>query len=86
MKVRMITPLPLVEVPSKVGVGFVESVRREYEVLMVKEQKRVIEVVRKSKVCGGWDDEWVSCSVAFLEQGKRETGWRWGGEKMLTYV
>lgn len=67
MKVRMITPLPLVEVPKKVGDVFVESVRREYEVLMVKEQKRVIEVVRKSKVCGGWDHEWVSFSVAFLK-------------------
>lgn len=62
-KVRMITPLPPVGGKGVVSDAFVESVRERYEELMVKEQKRVIEVVKKSKVVGGHDDEWVSLSI-----------------------
>ncbi|TLD32646.1 hypothetical protein E2P81_ATG05622 [Venturia nashicola] len=57
-KVRMVTPLPAVKGAGVVSDAFVDNVRERYGELILREQKRVIEVVKKSKIKGGWDDEW----------------------------
>ncbi|KAE9987471.1 hypothetical protein EG327_003828 [Venturia inaequalis] len=57
-KVRTVTPLPEVKGSGVMGDDFVEGIKERYGELMVKEQKRVLEVVKKSKVNGSYDDDW----------------------------
>ncbi|QDS71959.1 hypothetical protein FKW77_001099 [Venturia effusa] len=57
-KVRMITPLPDMQGKGRVSDAFVENIKVRFEELVVKEQKRVLEVVRKSRIVGSYDDDW----------------------------
>jgi hypothetical protein len=60
-KVRMITPLPNAEKPERVSEVTIREVRRRYDEMWVRDQKRVCEVVRKSWVEG--EDVVVSPSL-----------------------
>jgi hypothetical protein len=51
-KVRMITPLPSTLKPEKVSEATVREVRRLFEEMWVRDQKKICEVVRKSWVMG----------------------------------
>jgi hypothetical protein len=75
-KVRMITPLPDATKPvdDNISEGFVVEVRKAFEELMVKDQKRVCEVVKKSWKAEGEDDDYVSCFPICYGFGKEAEG------------